>query len=82
MLSAHILPISRNIGGAIAPPAPPVPLPLLKNHEKRQNLSSGGGTGGAGGPIAPPIFLEIDKIQPFSTPNISGLKEGAARKIH
>ena len=26
--------------------------------------------GGAGGAIAPPIFLEIGKILPFSTPNI------------
>ena len=43
-------------------------------------LFRGGGTGGAGGAIAPPIFLEIGEIYGFSTPNISGLKEGAARK--
>ena len=30
-----------------------------------------GGTGGAGGAIAPPIFLEIGKILAFSTCNIS-----------
>ena len=29
VLNANILPISRNIGGAIAPPATPVPSPLL-----------------------------------------------------
>ena len=40
----------------------------------------GGGTGGAGGAIAPPIFLEIGEIAAFSTPNISRLKEGAARR--
>ena len=36
----------------------------------------GAGTGGAGGAIAPPIFLEIAKIVGFSTPNISRSKEG------
>ena len=39
----------------------------------------GGGTGGAWGAITPPIFLEIDQMLAFSTPNISGLKEGAVR---
>ena len=39
----------------------------------------GDGTGGA---IVPPIFLETGRIWAFSTPNISGLKEGAARKSH
>ena len=42
----------------------------------------GYGNGGAGGAIAPPIFLEIGEIYGFSTPNISGLKEGAASKSH
>ena len=37
----------------------------------------GGGIGGAGGAIAPPIFLEIGKILAFSTPNISISKEVA-----
>ena len=36
----------------------------------------GAGTGGAGGAIAPPIFLEISKIVGLSTPNISRSKEG------
>ena len=40
----------------------------------------GGGTGGAGDAIAPPIFLEIDKIKAFCIPNIFGLKEGATWK--
>ena len=35
----------------------------------------GGGIGGAGGAIAPPIFLEIRKKVEFSTPNVSGLHE-------
>ena len=30
VLNSNISLISRNIGGAIAPPAPPVPAPLLK----------------------------------------------------
>ena len=30
MLNASISPISRNIGGAVAPPAPPVPAPLSR----------------------------------------------------
>ena len=30
--------------------------------------------------LAPPIFLEIGRISAFSTPNISELKEGAAKK--
>jgi len=37
----------------------------------------GGGTGVA---IAPPIFLEIDNVLEFSTPNLSRSKEGAAPK--
>ena len=43
-------------------------------------MSRGGGSGGAGGAIALPIFLELGKIRGFSTPNISGLKKGDARK--
>ena len=34
-----------------------------------------GGSGGAGGAIAPPIFLEIRNKVVFSTPNVSGLHE-------
>ena len=30
--------------------------------------------------MALPIFLELGKIRGFSTPNISGLKKGDARK--
>ena len=41
-----------------------------------------GGAGGAGSAIAPPIFLEIGEIEAFSTPNISGLKEGDRWKSH
>ena len=33
-------------------------------------ISRAGGKGGAGGAIAPPIFLEIRKKVAFSTPNI------------
>ena len=44
--------------------------------------SRGGGIGGAGGATTPPIFLEIGEILGFCTPNISGLKEGVARKSH
>ena len=40
----------------------------------------GAGNGGAGGAIAPPIFLQIGKIPAFSTPNISRSKEGAPLK--
>ena len=40
----------------------------------------GGGTGGAGCAIAPPIFLEIGKVLVFSTPNISKSKEGDTPK--
>ena len=40
----------------------------------------GGGNGGAGGAIAPPISLEMGKIYAFSTPNIFGLKQGATRR--
>ena len=42
----------------------------------------GAGTGGAGGAIATPIFLEIGEKVAFSTPNISRLKEGTAPEIH
>ena len=38
------------------------------------------GTGGAGGALAPPIFLQIGKILLFSTPNISKSKEGDTKK--
>ena len=37
--------------------------------------SRGDGTGGAGGAIAPPIFLEIKKKVAFSTPNIYRLQD-------
>ena len=39
------------------------------------NIHRGGGVGGAGGAIAPPIFLEIRKKEVFSTSNVSGLHE-------
>ena len=32
----------------------------------------GSGTGGAGGAIAPPIFVSLKMIQPYSTTNIFG----------
>ena len=38
----------------------------------------GEGSGGAGGVIAPPIFIEIGKILAFSTPSIPRLNEGIA----
>ena len=44
--------------------------------------SKGAGTGGAGGAIAPPIFLEIGEKIAFSTPNISRSKEGTAPESH
>ena len=40
-----------------------------------------GGTGGAGGAIAPPIFLKIGERLAFSTPNISRLVLNAWQKI-
>ena len=43
-------------------------------------MSRGGGSGGAGGAIAPPIFLEIGKIQAISTANILRSKEGVVWK--
>ena len=45
-----------------------------------QLLCRGAGAGGAGGAIAPPIFLEIGEIVAFSTPNISRFKIGFAPK--
>ena len=39
----------------------------------------GGGTGGAWGAITPPIFLEIDQMLAFSTPNISRSNKGVAQ---
>ena len=45
-------------------------------------LYRGAGTGGAGGAIATPIFLEIGKKVAFSTPNISRSKEGIPPKSH
>ena len=44
------------------------------------SISRGGGTGGAGGALEPPIFLQIGKILLFSTPNISKSKEGDTKK--
>ena len=44
-------------------------------------MCKGGGTGGAGGAIAPPIFLEIDQILAFSTPNISRSNKGVTQKV-
>ena len=55
---------------------------MQKKMHSQAYVLRGGGTGGAGCAIAPPIFLEIGKISGFSTSNISGLKEGAARKSH
>ena len=40
-----------------------------------------GGTGGAGGAIAPPIFLKIGEKVAFSTPNISILVLNAPQKV-
>ena len=44
------------------------------------SISRGGGTGGAGGATAPPIFLKIGRILAFSTPNIFRSKGGALPK--
>ena len=41
------------------------------------DIYRGRGTEGA---VAPPIFLEIDNVLEFSTPNLSRSKEGAAPK--
>ena len=38
--------------------------------EKHEHPIRAVGTGGAGGAIAPPIFLEIKKKEVFSTPNV------------
>ena len=43
-------------------------------------LNRAGGTGGAGGAIAPPIFLKIGEKVAFSTPNISRLVFNASQK--
>ena len=40
-----------------------------------------GGNGGAGGAIAPPIFLKVRENVAFSTPNISRLVHGASLKV-
>ena len=47
---------------------------LFKNVVLISNNTRGAGTGGAGGAIAPPIFLEVGNIFAFSTPNISRSK--------
>ena len=51
-------------------------------YEKTKSLPRGAGTGGAGGAIAPPIFLEIFEIAAFNPPNISKSKEGTAPESH
>ena len=45
-------------------------------------LTWGARTGGAGGAMAPPIFLEIGEIVAFITPDIFRSKEGAAPDSH
>ena len=41
---------------------------------KKSLVIRAGGSGGAGGAIVPPIFLEIRKKVALSTPNISRLQ--------
>ena len=40
MLNANLLSILKNIGGAIAPPAPPVPPPLVSKRRSARSLDT------------------------------------------
>ena len=79
VLNATFFPHIKKYWGCYSTPSTPTSYNLaILSYDI---LARAGGTGGAGGAIAPPIFLKIGEKVAFSTPNISRLVLNAPQKV-